>query len=79
MDTSEAGEIGSGPVDRLSGGAGRLPGGCERFPTLDMPPEEKKADWAFPIASYLKEGRLSYRELEKITGRMSFSKTLLFW
>ena len=42
------------------------------------PPEEKRLKWSTLIASYLKEGRIPHRCLDKLIGRLSFSQTALF-
>ena len=41
-------------------------------------PDEKRKAWSALIRSYLAQNRLSYQELEKLIGRLSFSQTLLF-
>ena len=44
---------------------------------ISLPPVKRK-NWSELITSYLKEGRVSHRCLEKLVGRLSFSQTTLF-
>lgn len=67
-----------GPVITFLGLQGTFPSKSNGSSLSICLPIPKKKAWAALIASYLAQNRLSYQELEKLIGRLSFSQTMLF-
>ena len=67
-----------GPEVTFLGLQGTYPAEKTDFVLQICLPAEKKKAWSALILSYLSQGRISYQELEKLIGRLSFSQTLLF-